>query len=276
MPIDPLTTLHAVPAGRRRRAREFWHLKPKEKAGLIHLTGQVDRLELKVVVPVDAHASTCKGLGVDISRATSRRVYFLDTADLALERHGVVVRARSTDGSPSDSVIKLRPMVPGELPARLRRSPNFVVEIDAMPGNYVCSGAMRRRLDPDEVDRTMRKGRPVRGLFSAEQRELFTAYAPAGVALDDLIVHGPVTVRRGKVRPSGWNRPLTIEQWTYPDGSRLLELSTRCAAGKAERVVADFAAVLRRCHVDIELPQRTKTRATLAYFTYRRARRPAA
>ena len=145
-----------------------------------------------------------------------------------------------------------------------------------MPGNYVCSGAMRRRLDPDEVDRTIRKGRPLSGLFSGPQRELFTAYAPPGTDLDDLLVFGPVTVRRGKIRPAGWHRPLTIEQWTYPDGSRLLELSTRATAGKAESVVADFAAVLRRCHIDIELPQRTKTRATLSYFTHRRKRRPAA
>ena len=46
----------------------------------------------------------------------------------------MVVRARRIQGKGGDSVVKLRPVVPGQLPDSLRKSPNLVVEVDAMPG----------------------------------------------------------------------------------------------------------------------------------------------
>ena len=70
-------------------------------------------------------------------------VHFFDTPDLALEQAGVVVRARRTQGKPDDTVVKLRPVVPAELPARLRKLPEFVVEVDAMETGFVCSGSMK-------------------------------------------------------------------------------------------------------------------------------------
>jgi hypothetical protein len=69
-----------------------------------------------------------------------RQVYLFDTPDLALDRHGLVVQARRVLGRGDDSVVKLRPVVPDELSDRLRRSPQMVVEVDVMPGGWVCSG----------------------------------------------------------------------------------------------------------------------------------------
>jgi hypothetical protein len=63
-------------------------------------------------------------------------VYFLDTEDRALDRHGVVVRVRSIERKPDDSVIKLRPVSPGGIPLALRQSRRFVVEVDG------CRAAM--------------------------------------------------------------------------------------------------------------------------------------
>ena len=59
---------------------------------------------------------------------------------------GVIVRARRVQGREDDSVVKLRPVVPDELPAQLRAAPGMVVELDAMPGGYVCSASMKARL----------------------------------------------------------------------------------------------------------------------------------
>ena len=247
-------------------ARRFWRLPRRQLNRLLALTHQADHVELKLVVPVAAHAATCASLGVDLSRASSRRVYYLDTTDLMLERHGVVARIRSFDNKPDDSVIKLRPVVPGDIPARLRRSKRFGVEVDAMPGRFVCTGAMRRRLGKNDVERTMAKGRPLRALFSKEQLALLAAHTPAPVDIDDLAIFGPVDVRRGKVLLDGLDRVLFVERWTYPDGSSILELSTRCAAAAAVPVTAQVSSVLRRYNVDVTGFQQTKTRATLAYF----------
>ena len=48
--------------------------------------------------------------------AQVRLVSFFDTPELALERAGVVVRARRVAQKGDDSVVKLRPVVPTDLP----------------------------------------------------------------------------------------------------------------------------------------------------------------
>ena len=56
-------------------------------------------------------------LGIDPLDAQIRQVFFFDTPDLGLDKAGLVVRARRTQGKGDDSVVKLRPVVPSELRA---------------------------------------------------------------------------------------------------------------------------------------------------------------
>ena len=80
---------------------------------------------------------------MDPMDAFMRQVFFFDTPTLDLDRAGVVVRARRTQGKPDDSVVKLRPVVPAELPAEVREHKSFGVEVDALPGGFVCSGSFK-------------------------------------------------------------------------------------------------------------------------------------
>ena len=43
-----------------------------------------------------------------------------------------MVRARRIQGGRADTVVKLRPVVPAELPRDIRRSPAFNVEVDVL------------------------------------------------------------------------------------------------------------------------------------------------
>lgn len=183
----------------------------------------------------------------------------------------MVVRVRSIERKPDDSVIKLRPVVPGELSAALRRSKRFVVEIDGMPGGYVCSGALKERLGVHDVERAMAGERQLSALFSKRQLALLAAHAPAGVGIGNLAILGPIDTRRRNVVPDGLGRALAVELWTYPDASRIVELSTRCTADQALLVAARTAAVLRAHGVGLAGAQQTKTRATLDYFSGRRS-----
>ncbi len=70
---------------------------------------------------------------------------------------------------------------------------------------------------------------PLRKLFSKPQRAFFADHAPEGVGLDDLYVLGPVIALKLKLLPAGLDRKLAVELWLYPDGSRIMELSTKCA-----------------------------------------------
>ena len=112
---------------------------------LLRLVGDADSVELKLTVPNEDRQTAVAALGVDPLDARLRQVFFFDTPDLALDRAGVVVRARRTQGDTDDKVVKLRPVVPKELPDDLRARPDFVVEVDAMPESYVCSGSFKGR-----------------------------------------------------------------------------------------------------------------------------------
>ena len=55
--------------------------------------------------------------------------------------------------------------------------------------------------------------------------------------------------------------------WLYPDGSRILELSTKCAPTEAFQVAAETRAFLTSKGVDLDTEQQTKTRTALEYFS---------
>ena len=50
-----------------------------------------------------------------------------------------------------------------------------------------------------------------------------------GSSLDDLSILGPIFVLKLKFSPKGFGRRMVAEVWLYPDDSRILELSTKCA-----------------------------------------------
>jgi hypothetical protein len=204
---------------------------------------------------------------VDPLEAQLRQVYFFDTPDLALNKAGVVARARRIQGRDSDSVIKLRPVVPADLDSEVRNSPNTVVELDAMPGGYVCSASVKGKLPPTAVRSTILEGGPLRKLFSKEQRNFFKAHAPDGLALDDLSVLGPIFVLKLKMTPAEFSRRLVGEMWLYPDGSRIVELSTKCMPGEGLQVAGELQSFLRGRGVDLDGDQQTKTKTALEFFS---------
>jgi hypothetical protein len=236
---------------------------------LLDLIEGADSVELKLTVPHDEHRSAASALGVDPLDAQIRQVFFLDTPDLALNQRGLVVRARRVQGKGDDTVVKLRPVVPGELPPELRDSPGFGVEVDAMPGGFVCSGTMKRGLAKGGVREAMAGEAPLGKLFSKDQRRLFAEHAPEGLAIDDLNVLGPIFVLKLKFSPEGYRRKLVAELWLYPDYSAIVELSTKCAPSEAFQVAAETRAFLTQRGIDLSGEQETKTRKALEFFSER-------
>ena len=234
---------------------------------MVAVMKDADSVELKVTVPETDQRSAVTALGMDPLAAQIRQVFFFDTPDLTLDKHGVVVRARRVQKKGDDSIIKLRPVVPSELPGRVRRSPSFGVEVDAMPGGFVCSGTMKQALDPTAVKAAVAGSRAVRKLFSKEQREFFAAHAPDGLRLDDLSVLGPIFVLKLKYSPVGYARKLVAEMWLYPDNVRILELSTKCPPQEAFQVAAEARAYLTGQGVNLAGKQQTKTRTALEFFS---------
>jgi hypothetical protein len=157
-------------------------------------------------------------------------------------------------------------VLPEALPEDLRSSPNFVVEVDAMPGGYVCSGTLKG-FPKTSVREAAEGAKSLHKLFSKDQRAFFSEHAPDGVGLDDLALLGPIFVLKLKGTPVDFGRKLVVELWLYPDGARILELSTKCAPPEAFQVAAEARAYLSGCGIEQASGQQTKTRKALAYFS---------
>jgi hypothetical protein len=248
------------------RAADRTRLTDEQLSELLVLLGDVDSVELKLTIPESAQRAALEALEIDPLEAQIRQVFFFDTPDLALNKAGVVVRARRIQAKGDDSVVKLRPVVPAKLPGSLRRSPGFGVEVDAMPGGFVCSGTLKRVFGGGV--REVGAGRkPLRDLFSKEQRHFLRDHAPAGIELDDLSLLGPIFVLKLKFSPQGLDRKLVAELWLYPDGSRILELSTKCPPKDAFSTAAEARAFLYGRGIEISGEQETKTRRALDFFS---------
>jgi hypothetical protein len=242
-------------------------LTDEQLGELMGLLRGSDTVELKLTVPAAQQRAAIRGLGLDALDAQIRQVVFFDTPDLALDKAGVVVRARRIQGRVGDSVIKLRPLEPDRVDADVRRLSGFGVEVDAIPGGFVCSGRLKCDADSDATRQVLLGERAVRKLYTKEQRSLFKAHAPDGIELDELSVLGPIFVRKLKWQPRGFARKMVAEMWLYPDGARIFELSTKCLPDEAFQVAAEARVYLAEHGIDLSGEQQTKTRTALEFFS---------
>src|SRR3954451_2879920 len=88
----------------------------EEIVRLLELLKGADSVELKLTGPEPHQQSTVAALELDPLEAQIRQVFFFDTPELDLDAHGVVVRARRIQTKGGDSIVKLRPLTPSELP----------------------------------------------------------------------------------------------------------------------------------------------------------------
>ena len=61
---------------------------------------------------------------------------------------------------------------------------------------------------------------------------------------------------------------MVAEMWLYPDGTRIMELSTKCATNEAFDVAVDATAYLTERGIEVGAGgQQTKTRTALEFYS---------
>jgi hypothetical protein len=241
-------------------------LSGEDIARIMQLGKGSNSIELKLSVPMNIQRATVKSIGLDPVEAQPRQAFYFDTPDLALNRAGVVVRARRIQGGRADTVVKLRPVEPSTLDPELHRSAAFKVEVDVMPGGYVCSASFKGVCTGKEVQEVADGSLPLSKVLSKEQRAFFRQHAPAGVTLDQLVVLGPTFLLKARHQPKNFDRPITVEMWFYPDGTRILEVSTKCMPDEAFQVGAEFRAYLADRGIALGAKQEPKTKTAIDFF----------
>ena len=243
-----------------------------DREQLVELFAQletVDSVELKMTVPGEQRMAL-RALRVDVLDGRLREVVYFDTPELSLFHAGVVVRARRTQRArEDDSTVKLRPVVPTELPKAVRSSPNLKVELDATRGSFVVSASLRGTRPLGALHAALDGERSLEKLFTKEQRSFFLDHAPDSVRWTDLVPLGPIFVVLLKAVPEGAPRRLTIEQWNYPGEVPLVELSTKAAPLEAVRVYREVAGFLGDLGLRAAGEQEPKTRRALEFFSAR-------
>ena len=235
-------------------------------AELLKQMSKADTVELKVTVPDSGLRSAVDSLDLDPLKAQIRQVVFFDTPDLALYAGGVVLRSRRIQGGTGDTVVKLRPLPPRVKFDKENRLKGLTIEVDAMPGGFICSASMKGSATAADVRKVAKGEAKIASLFSKRQKDLFHQHAPDDLKMRDLSVLGPLTILKLKFNPKGLERAMVAELWTYPDGSRILELSTKSDPSEAFQVVATTRAVLTDRGVDLTADQQTKTKTALEFF----------
>ena len=242
----------AIPAPR----QPLSMLSAEQVAQLLWLIRAADSVQLKLSVSDVGKRAAVTALGIDPLDARIRQVTFFDTPDLTLYHHGVVVRSRHAPHNPGELTVRLRRVAPDRLPAGLRRSPNFGVEIDAMPGGYLCSASVKSVVDHGALEETLAGRRPLRTLLTGEQHEFLSVNAPDGVLLNGLAPFGPVTILKLKSARAGFGRRMLAEVWDYAYGPRILELSAKCDPAEAFDLAAETTAFLSAQGIDLLAEQR--------------------
>jgi hypothetical protein len=244
----------------------------EELLEMLDRLAEVPSVELKMNVPADQRMAL-SGLHLDAMEGRLREVFFFDTPDLALYHHGVVVRARRTQGADDDTVVKLRPAAPDALSPAVRASKNLKLEMDVTRGSYVVSASLRGSRRLGAVREAVSGDRPLERLFTKEQRSFFAEHAPAGVGWDELVPLGPVLVVLLKFVPQGLPRRSTIEQWHYPGEVPLVELSTKTTPQNVLQVFAEGVRFVRDHGLSASGAQEPKTRKALEFFARQHAGR---
>jgi len=234
---------------------------------LLDLIGLAGTVELKLTVPDSDIRHTGDRLGLDPLEAEIRQVVFFDTPALDLNTAGLVVRARRIQGGGGDTVVKLRPVTKELLSNGELDTSNLGVEIDAMPGGFVCSASMKGTSTAKDVSRVVKGKDELKSILSGPQRDLFNQFAPDGLKLKDLIALGPINVLKLKFKPVGFTGKMVAELWLYPDGTRIFELSTKCPPGETIAVTTEARRYLEAHGVDLTAEQAPKTKRALEYFS---------
>jgi hypothetical protein len=247
--------------------KRLTELSGEQLTELVSLLRGADTVELKVTLPENTHRSAIAKLGLDPLEAQIRQVFFYDTPELTLNQAGIVVRTRRVSGRSGDTVVKLRPVVPDELPEDLRHSGSLGVEVDTMPGGYVCSASMKGKASNAEVREAALGKRPLRKLFSKEQRAFYASHAPEDLGLNDLTLLGPTFVLKQTIQVAELRRRVVAELWLIPDGTRVLELSTKCLPVEAFQVAMEARSYLEGLGLDLEPDPHTKTKTALDFFS---------
>jgi hypothetical protein len=201
-------------------------------------------IEMKTLLVPPAGAAAEALTGRPSPTWSVRESYLVDTPSLDLIRAGVEIRLRRRARGRFDLCVSTRRSGitrPPTIPRGAR------VEYDVVPGTVWQDIEVRREIDRGAAAAVIAGSAESRQLLSPSQQ----AWACGGGSesvdedlLKELLVHGPLVVRRVKVAAAEGLSRADLEHFRFPSGRELLELSTRCCPPEARATAAAFEQLI--------------------------------
>ena len=225
-----------------------------------------DSIELKLTLPEHSYRSTTTALGVDPLDAQIRQVFFFDTPDLVstsrCRRQGATrAGSRRRLGGQAAPGRPRRVAGPVAQAARVRRrgrrAPRRVRVLGVAQGTPTADVGSHDRGGQTTAAQGVLQGPTV----------VLRRTRAGPVDFDELAVLGPIFVLKLELAPRTFGRRIVGEMWLYPDGSRLVELSTKCLPGEGLDVAEQLLGFLASKDISTEGEQQTKTKIALEFFS---------
>ena len=237
----------------------------KDLREILTKLADVGSVELKMNVPAEQRMSL-RNLRMDPLKGRLREVVFFDTPDLALFKAGIAVRGRRTQDRDDDTVTKLRPCMPAELPASVRNSPNLKVELDVTRRTHMVSASLKGVRPAGTLTDVLAGRMTLEKFLSKEQRSFMADRLPDGLGWQDLVPLGPTYVIVMKGVPEASAHKLTVELWHFPGQVPLVELSTKSTPSEVFSLQKDVTEFLATRGLTPTGEQEPKTRKALQFF----------
>ena len=144
-------------------------------------TAGTQGVELKVTISERKERAAARAFGLDPKEGERRRIFFFDTADLALFNRGLVLRAREVKNGKDDSTVKIRPVDRQKITDTWRRLNGFKIEADGVGSKLIRSASLSVDQRDDEIKAVESGVRAIEKLFSSEQELLLAEMSPVHV-----------------------------------------------------------------------------------------------
>ncbi len=223
-------------------------------------------IEIKATIPESQVDSTLARFGLTIANDQERYIYFYDTADLDLNKAGIITRARRVVGDQHDSTVKFRPVIPEQVSARWRTFPDFKIEADASEKGVIKSASFSMPVPKGVIKRIASGDKKIGELFTKDQQAFLLGMANRNIDFSSMQVFGPLRAHRWKFEDPGCPWPITAEVWVREDGARLMEASIKAPVVQAAAALAGFMAFLAEFGAERDMEEQAKTRWALEYY----------
>lgn len=223
-----------------------------------------ERAEIKLLVQHDKIAGAMSTLKLAAPATKNYQIYFIDTADLRLNKAGLILRLRDKGKGKTETTVKFRPEDPAK-PIDDKSLPNLARETEFLVGKGSnLSYSLEQEIAGTELLR--KPADNLAALFSAEQKAFFKLVMNEEFDPAKLRVFGPIAAQIWERDDPAVGDKVSAELWKLVD-KQIFELSRKTKSDDLKKKAEDFEKAFQDKGISVDSDPESKTRKALEFFS---------